>query len=347
MAASIDSILKYLPRLLPEIKVYPLPEVIFLSTIKALVIPAANLSLSQWGTVGSLILLTNISPTFRKTTAKLYGYLSLIVGAEIALINAYVLVCSWISPSTTLQPLTVAVLNVLNSLIPVYTDSIVLFHLIKEKASHSDSRINLVSSMGTPIFLKFMRLANAVMYIHTSAGFILTSFAIANDGANPDVGIVDMARMWNVYVSSSLHLVDNLYSLYIHGRIRLRCGSLSTQPQCSPRRASSVSLVLRFTLCPPDRSQRRAARHVVLPSFQQYCDAHRLGKVLINIAGASVTTLRTTHLADLAVSSSALGKAEELARDMVKVSRCRMMLDRAGRWRALRRTAFRRCQRHS
>ena len=41
-------------------------------------------------------------------------------------------------------------------------------------------------------------------------------------------------------------------------------------------------------------------------------------KVLINIAGASVTTLRTTHLADLAASSSALGKAEELARDMVK-----------------------------
>lgn len=92
MPASIDSILKYLPRLLPEIKVYPLPEVIFLSTIKALVIPAANLSLSQWGTVGSLILLTNISPTLRKATAKLYGYLSLIVGAEIALINAYVLV---------------------------------------------------------------------------------------------------------------------------------------------------------------------------------------------------------------------------------------------------------------
>lgn len=92
-AASIDSISNYyLPRLLPEIKLNPLPEVIFLSTIKALVIPA-NLSLSQWCTVGSIILLTNIvSPSLCKGTVKLYGYLSFIIATEIALINAYVLV---------------------------------------------------------------------------------------------------------------------------------------------------------------------------------------------------------------------------------------------------------------
>jgi hypothetical protein len=41
-------------------------------------------------------------------------------------------------------------------------------------------------------------------------------------------------------------------------------------------------------------------------------------KVVINIAGASVTTFRTKHLADLS-ASSALGKAEDLARNMVKV----------------------------
>ena len=92
MAEAFDPILKYLPRLLPEIKVSPLPEVIFLSTIKALVVPAASLSLSQWGTIGALILLTNVSPTLRNATLKLYGYLSLIIGAEITLINAYVLV---------------------------------------------------------------------------------------------------------------------------------------------------------------------------------------------------------------------------------------------------------------
>jgi hypothetical protein len=91
MAASIDSISKYLPKLLPEIKVSPVPEVIFLSTIRALVVPAANSSLSQRCTVGSLILLTNLSPTLRKATAKLYGYVSFVIATEIALINAYVL----------------------------------------------------------------------------------------------------------------------------------------------------------------------------------------------------------------------------------------------------------------
>lgn len=229
MAASIDRISEYLPRLLPEIKVSPLPEVIFLSTVKALVVPAANLSLSQWCTIGSLILLTNISPTLRKATVKLYGYLSFVIATEIALINVYVLVslfsylhllslifpqkvCSWISPSTTLQPLTVVILNVLNSLVPVYTDSLVLYHLVKEKASHSDSKIKLVFSMGTPILLKFIRLANAVMYIHASTEFILTSIVGTKVGVNPHTAIMDMdmARMSNVYISTSLHLVDNL-----------------------------------------------------------------------------------------------------------------------------------------
>lgn len=92
MAAPNDTISKHLSRLLPEINVSPVPEVIFLSTIKALVVPAANLSLSQWGIVGSLILATNVSPTLRKATVKLYGYLSFVIATEIALINAYVLV---------------------------------------------------------------------------------------------------------------------------------------------------------------------------------------------------------------------------------------------------------------
>lgn len=84
--------LQHLLSLLPEIKVNPLPEDVFLATIKALVVPAASLSLPQWATLGLLILLTNTSPALRKATLKLYGYLSLIIGAEIAMINAYVLV---------------------------------------------------------------------------------------------------------------------------------------------------------------------------------------------------------------------------------------------------------------
>jgi hypothetical protein len=104
----------------------------------------------------------------------------------------------------------VVILNVLNSLVPVYTDSLVLYFLVKEKASHSDSKIKLVFSMGTPILLKFMRLANAVMYIHTSAESILTSFVVAKGDVNPGTSIMDMARVWNVYISTSLQLVDNL-----------------------------------------------------------------------------------------------------------------------------------------
>ncbi len=87
-----SSVLQYLPRLLPEIKISPLPERIFLSTIKALLVPAMSLSLSQCCAVGALILLTNSSHTLRKATVQLYGYLSLIIGAEIAFINSYVLV---------------------------------------------------------------------------------------------------------------------------------------------------------------------------------------------------------------------------------------------------------------
>jgi hypothetical protein len=91
------SVLQLLSGFLPEIKISPLPEHIFLSTIKALLVPAMNLSLSQWGAIGALILLTNSSHTLRKATVQLYGYLSLIIGAEIAFINSYVLVSTTIA----------------------------------------------------------------------------------------------------------------------------------------------------------------------------------------------------------------------------------------------------------
>jgi hypothetical protein len=103
-----------------------------------------------------------------------------------------------------------AVLNVLNSVIPVYTDSVILFHLVKEKASQSASRITLVTTMGAPILLKFARLASAIMYIHASVEFILASFTVANDSIAPDFAMVEIARIQNVYISSSLQLVDNL-----------------------------------------------------------------------------------------------------------------------------------------
>lgn len=323
MAASIDSISKYLLNLLPEIKVSPVPEVIFLSTIKALVVPVANSSPSQWGTIGLLILLTNLSPTLRKATVKLYGYLSFVIATEIALINAYVLVCSWISPSTTLQPVTVVILNVLNSLVPVYTDSLVLYLLVKEKASHSDSKINLVSSMGTPILFKFMRLANAVMYIHASAEFILTSFVVAKGDVNPGTSITDMARMWDVYISTSLQLVDNSYSLYVHWShtIKMWKSTGSTPPLNT---TSIVGLLWSFSLnyilpIILNAAQLAISSYIQSSNIAMLIDS---AKVVINIANASVTMLsmaRTKKLIDLPASGALLGKAEDVARDMLKV----------------------------
>jgi hypothetical protein len=171
-------------------------------------------------------------------------------------------VCSWISPSTTLQPLTVVILNVLNSLVPIYTDSLVLYLLVKEKASHSDSKIELASSMGTPILLKFMRLVNAVTYIHTSAEFILTSFVIAEGGVNTDTTIM-MGRMRNVYMTTNLQLVDNLsvsshhvrhlfvdiiarrYSLYVHWSHTIKIWKLigSARPSALPFLHARVMLI--------------------------------------------------------------------------------------------------------
>lgn len=94
-------VLQYLHGFLPEIKISPLPERIFLCTIKALLVPAMKLSLFQCGAIGVLILLTNSSSTLRKATGQLYGYLSLVIGAEIAFINSYVLVST---PQCLLEP---------------------------------------------------------------------------------------------------------------------------------------------------------------------------------------------------------------------------------------------------
>jgi hypothetical protein len=225
--ATSESVLQQLYRFLPEIKISPIPERIFLFTIKALLVPAMKLSLSQCGAICVLILLTNSSAALRKATIQLYGYLSLIIGAEIAFINAYVLVstpfqplrylvnplikaCSWISPSTTLQPLTIVTLNLLNSIIPVFTDSVILFQLVKDKASQSNSRTELIATMGTPVFLKFARLVSAVLFIRISADFIYASLSTTKHGITPDFAEVEAARTRSVYASSGLQLFDNV-----------------------------------------------------------------------------------------------------------------------------------------
>lgn len=292
MAASV---LQYLPRFLPEIKINPLPERIFLSTIKALVVPAMNLSFSQCCAVGALILLTNSSPTLRKATVQLYGYLSLLIGAEIAFINSYVLVCSWISPSTTLQPVTVVTLNLLNSIIPVFTDSVILFQLVKEKASQSKSRAELVATTGTPVFLKFARLVSAVMFIRASADFIHASLSTTKPGRVPDFAAVEAARTQGVYMSSGLQLFDNVFSLGIYWTYINKIRELTAVTASAPLSPNSLSdLVWVFGsnyILPIVLNAVQLATASLMPSSNA-ATLIDSAKVVLNIASASVAALR-------------------------------------------------------
>ena len=76
--------------------------------------------------------------------------------------------------------------------------------------SYSDSMFNLISTMGTPILLKFMRLVNAVTSIQANLEFIAISLAVRKGGVTPNTNILERLRSWDVYMSSGLHLVDNL-----------------------------------------------------------------------------------------------------------------------------------------
>jgi hypothetical protein len=259
----------------------------------------------------------------------------------------------------------VVILNVLNSLVPVYTDSLVLYILVKEKASHSDSKLKLAFSMGTPILLKFMRLAKAVMYIHTSAEFILTSFVDTKGGVTPDTAM-DMARMWNVYIFTSLQLVDNLsvsshhvrdifvdttacrYSFYVHlsHTIKMWKSIGSARPSAFPFSLSRVMLIYwSFLIIIPaplnltsivglvwsfslnyilpivlNAAQLAISSYLQTSNIVMLIDMIDSAKVVINIASAArVTTLSTKYLIDLPASSALFGKAEDVARDMLKV----------------------------
>ncbi|KAI9438770.1 hypothetical protein H4582DRAFT_2057387 [Lactarius indigo] len=317
MAASV---LQYLPRFLPEIKINPLPEHIFLSTIKVLLVPAMELSPSQWGAVGALILLTNFSPTLRKATVQLYGYISLIIGLEIAFINSYVLLCSWISPSTTLQPLTVVTLNLLNSIIPVFTDSVILFHLVKEKASQSNSRIELIRTMGTPVFLKFARLVSAVLFIRASADFIYDSLSTTKLGITPDFAAVEAARTRGVYMSSGFQLFDNVFSLGVYWTYINKLRDLSASASTSSLSPKSLSnLVWTFGshyILPIILNGAQLTMAFLMPSSNA-ATLIDSAKVVLNIVGASVAALRKQI--PVLVANTPPEKNEDLSRVATEV----------------------------
>jgi len=114
---------------------------------------------------------------------------------------------------------TIVTLNVLNSIIPIFTDSVILFHLVKEKASQSKSQTELVATMGTPVFLKFARLVSAVLFVRASAQFILASLSATKHVVVPDFAAVEAARTRSVYMSSGLQLFDNTSVLAALNRV--------------------------------------------------------------------------------------------------------------------------------
>ena len=70
--------------------------------------------------------------------------------------------------------------------------------------------VNIVSTMGTPVLLKFIRLVNAVMSIQANTEFIVTSLTVEKGDVTPNADILETLHTWNVYMSSGLHLADNL-----------------------------------------------------------------------------------------------------------------------------------------
>jgi hypothetical protein len=115
--------------------------------------------------------------------------------------------CSWLSPSTTLEPLTIVIMGILNGVMPILTDSILLMHIVVERIEHSKSRFRLAIIMAAPVFLKFGRLANAAIYIVACAEFVLSS--VTSGDSVPDMDILNAAQARSMEISSALQMVDN------------------------------------------------------------------------------------------------------------------------------------------
>ena len=77
---------------LPTIEISPVPELIFLSTVKGILSFVINLSLLDTSLILVIILLVNANPSIRQKAAIALSFLLLIFGLEISFINVYTLV---------------------------------------------------------------------------------------------------------------------------------------------------------------------------------------------------------------------------------------------------------------
>lgn len=216
------------------VEISPVPERIFLGTVKGLLSFMINLSLLDASLIIAIILLIHANPSTRQKAVVFLSFLLLVFGLEVSLVNAYALVrhflkelgldglgltplnmrqklCSWLSPSTTLEPLTVVIMGILNGVTPIITDSILLLHIVLDKLEHSKSPMRLVLTVAPPILLKFGRLANTALYIVACAGFVLSSVIneSGNRGGVPNTDILDAAQKRSMEIASAFQVVDN------------------------------------------------------------------------------------------------------------------------------------------
>lgn len=76
----------------PAIGLSPVPELIFLSTVKGLLSFVINLSLLDLSLIFIIVLLVNANASIRRKAAVALSVLCLLFGLEISLVNIYALV---------------------------------------------------------------------------------------------------------------------------------------------------------------------------------------------------------------------------------------------------------------
>lgn len=83
-----------LPKLpsLPTIEISPVPEQIFLGTVKGLLSFVINLSLLDASLIIVIVLLVHANPSTRQKAVVLLSFLLLVFGFEVSLVNGFALV---------------------------------------------------------------------------------------------------------------------------------------------------------------------------------------------------------------------------------------------------------------
>ena len=87
-----------LPKLpsLPTLEISPVPEQILLGTVKGLLSFVINLSLLDASLIIIIILLVHANPSTRQKGVVLLGFLLLVFGLEVSIVNVYALVCHFL-----------------------------------------------------------------------------------------------------------------------------------------------------------------------------------------------------------------------------------------------------------